>query len=67
MDDEMEQVAKRNTGPQRGQLAVVDSGGLAGQEVDDRGVLVDIDTPAELEAARGAFAAADGEAQAARS
>ncbi|MCC6854041.1 MAG: nucleotidyltransferase family protein [Comamonadaceae bacterium] len=37
-----------------------------GQEVDDRGVLVDIDTPAELEAARAAFAAADGEAQAAR-
>ena len=38
-----------------------------GQEVDDRGVLVDIDTPAELEAARAAFAAAENEAQAARS
>jgi len=36
-----------------------------GQEVDDRGVLVDIDTPAELEAARDA--AAGGEAESARS
>ena len=36
-----------------------------GQEVDDRGVLVDIDTPAELAAARAA--AAGGEAESARS
>ena len=34
MDDELKQVPQRNTGPQRGQLAVVDPRRLAGQEID---------------------------------